>query len=133
MLFRSLLELCPEKNKLQEGKKSSSRALFFWHSLVLTGGPLGTCPPSNLLMIYVLRGSQSLSLHLVCLEALGRRILCKNTGAGAHVPKCLQSLGWVRLEWTTELSACIYNKSYNKLIFKRRVALALICVRAGEQ
>ena len=75
-----------KKNTQQEGKKSSSRALFFWHSMVLTKGPLGTWPPSNLSMIYVLRDPQSLSLHLDCLEALGRRILCKNTGAGAHVP-----------------------------------------------
>ena len=101
--------------------------------MVLTKGPLGTWQPSNLSMIYVLKDPQSLSQHIDCLEALGRRILCENTGAGAHVPRCLQSLGWVRLEWTTELSACIHNKSYNKLIFKSRVALALICVRAGEQ
>ena len=128
-----LLELCPEKNKQQEGKKSSSRALFFWLSMVMTNGPLGTWPPWNLSIIYVLRDPQSLSLHLDFLDALGRRMHCKNTGAGAHVPRCLQSLGWLRLEWTTELSACIHNKSYNKLIFKSRVALALICVRAGEQ
>ena len=99
----------PKKNKQQEGKESSSRELFFWHSMVLTKGPLGTWPPWYLSMIYVLRDPQSLSLHLDCLEALGRRILCKNTGAGAHVPRCLQSLGWVRLEWTRELSACSVN------------------------